>query len=104
MGRLWAVHGAKAGRISGCSGSPVVSCSRPGRASDVRRGRPFGAVMIWMFPSWLACLLDHHGSTPGVGAAVGLDRVPSVLMVRWNVWPAQLSDCRMDKRCLPSTR
>jgi hypothetical protein len=34
--------------------------------------------MTWMFPPWLACLPDHHRSTPSVGpggaAAVGFDQ------------------------------
>ena len=53
-----------------CSRRAVVSCSRPGRTGEVHNGQPSGAVMTWMFPPWLACLADHHRSTPGVGPGV----------------------------------
>jgi hypothetical protein len=71
-------------RISVCARNAVVSCLRLGRTSEVHNGQPSGAVMTWMVPPWLACLPDHHRSTPVVGPglrhrSVAIS-VPSMLM------------------------
>ena len=82
-----AIQVARAGRISVWARTAVVSCSRPGRTCEVQSGQPSGAVMTWMLPPWLACLPDHHRSTPVVGPGVRHRsvsiRVPS--MVTWLV-------------------
>lgn len=60
----------QSGQDLGMGTDAVVSCSRPGRTPEVQIGQPSAAVITCTLPPWLACLPDHHRSTPGVGPGV----------------------------------